>query len=173
MRRRDDVDASLADDVAAFTTGNAAELRIHVLVDEVGIEQRDAARSQFEYGAKARIGCTPDDVGLAREQQCAHRGDEHGRIDRVREIAVTARGQAMLVIVVSNEGRRQMHDGKKRRVAARAQPATHFQAIDVRQIDVEHDERHLVLGSRQRIGTRHRFDHFKSAGTQDSRGGIQ
>ena len=51
------------------------------------------------------------DVGLAREQQRAHRGDEHRRIDRMREIAVTAGGQALLMIVVGDEGRRQVHDG--------------------------------------------------------------
>ena len=141
--RRDDFDAALADDVAAIAAGDAAELGIHVLVDEIGIEQRNAARSQFEHGAETRIGRAPHDVSLAREQQGAHRGDEHGRIDRVREIAVTAGGQALLVIVVSNEGRCQVHDGKKCRVAARAQPATHFQPIDVWQIDVEHDERRL------------------------------
>jgi hypothetical protein len=172
MSGRDEVDASLADDVGAFTTGNAAELRVHVLVNQVGIEQRDAARSQFEHRAKTRICRTPDDVGLASEQQRTHCGDEHGRIDGVREIAVTTGGQAMLVIVVSHESRRQVHDGKKCCVTARAQPAAHFQAIDVRQIDVEHDERHF-LGSGKCIRTRGRFDHVKSAGTQDSRGGIQ
>ncbi len=56
MGGRDDVDATLADDVAALAAGDAAELGIHVLVDEVGIEQRDAARSQLEHRAETRIG---------------------------------------------------------------------------------------------------------------------
>jgi hypothetical protein len=43
--------------------GDAAELGIHVLVDESGIQQRDTARGEFEHGSKTRIGRATNDVG--------------------------------------------------------------------------------------------------------------
>ena len=152
---------------------DAAELGVHVLVDEVGIEQRDAARGELEHGAETRVGAAPDDVGLAREQQRAHRGDEHGRVDRVREIAVTAGRQSLLVIVVRDERGRQMHDGQKGRMRPRTQPPAHFETVDVGQIDVEHDEADVLFRRGQRLGARGRFDDLESSGAQDARRGVE
>ena len=103
VARRDDVDAALADDVVALAAGEAAELRVHVAEHQVRIEQRDAARGQFEDRAEARVGGALEHVGLAREQQRAHRGDQHRRIHRVREVAVAAGRQSLQHVVVATK----------------------------------------------------------------------
>ena len=108
---RDDIDAPLADDVVAVASRQPAELRVDVAKHQVRIEQCDAARGQLEDGAEARIGGALQHVRLAREQQRAHRGDQHRRIHRVREIAVAAGRESLQHVVVGDEGRRQVNDG--------------------------------------------------------------
>ena len=90
MSRRDEVDACLADEILALASRQPAELRVHVAVHEIGVHQRNAARGQLENRAETRIGGALEHVRLTREQQRAHRGDEHRRFHGMREVAVAA-----------------------------------------------------------------------------------
>ena len=68
----------------------------------------DASSNTVRKRASVRA---PDHVGLAREQQRAHRGDQHRRIDRMRQVAVAAGREALRCVVAADERRGQVHDG--------------------------------------------------------------
>ena len=92
--------------------------------------------------------------GAAGAQERVDRGDEHRRLDRMRDVAVGAGVEALHLVDVVDEGRGEVDDRRARRRRRGAQAAADLEAVDVGQVDVEHDQVEGLGGQRAALPVR-------------------
>src|SRR3569623_489411 len=121
---------------------------IDVEIDQIFAEQRNAVDGVVEHRAEFRLAFAHVELGMAGAQKRSDGSEQHRRFDRMGEIAVGAAFEALHPVLVVGEGRRQMNDRRARGSGPGAQAATDFEAIDVRQIHVQHRHAEFVAGGK-------------------------
>jgi hypothetical protein len=94
----------------------------------------------LEHRLELRLALAQRVLGAAGPQERVHGGHEHRRLDGMGDVAVGARIEALHLVHVVDERRREVDDRRADGVRLGPQPAADLEAVDVGQVDVEHDE---------------------------------
>ena len=134
--------------VGAVAPERRAHRRVHLEEDQVVAEQGDAVQRLLEHRLELRLALAQRVLGAAGAEERVDGGDEHRRLDRMREVAVGAGVEALHLVDVVDEGRGEVDDRRARRLRRGAQAAADLEAVDVGQVDVEHDQVERLGGQR-------------------------
>ena len=83
---------------------------------------------------------------VTRAQQRAHRRDQHRGFDRLGQRGVGAALERAHRVLLAHVRRRHLEHEHRRRRRIRLEPAADLPAVDVGQVDVEHDQPRSALG---------------------------